>query len=447
MVTDLTTGNVTSQLLKFAIPLFASNALQAIYNIVDMVVVGQVMGGTGMSAVSVGGEVLHFLTFLVMGFSNAGQVIIARNVGAGNMDEVKRTIGNLFSFLLSAAVIMSIFCLLIRGSILGWLNTPAEAYDQTMDYTVICLIGLPFIYGYNIVSAVLRGMGDGKRPFYFVAAAAILNIILDILFVAGMNMEAFGAALATIIGQGVSFIASLVYLYRKRENFAFDFKLKSFAFVPDTLKRLVSLGVPMAFQFAAISFSRILLTSWINLSGVVMSAVGGVFNKIVNVQNTSAQAFNMAGSAMVGQNLGAKKYDRVPMIMKSVFACGCVISIVMSLIMIFGRDFLIGLFTSDIEVITAAEVITVPAVLAFFSSATRCCAMALINGSGHSRLNLVLAVTDGLVTRIGIAALFGFAFGMGALGFWLGDAIAGYMPFVVAMVFYFSGKWKDQTAL
>ena len=160
MIKDLTRGNVTAQLFAFAAPLFAANALQAVYNLVDMVIVGRVNGGAGMSAVSIGGDVLHLLTFLAMGFSSAGQVIIARMIGAGNPDAVRKLIGTMFSFLLGASAVISVICYLMRGTILDLLNTPAESYEFTMDYMVPCIAGLIFIYGYNIVSAILRGMGD-----------------------------------------------------------------------------------------------------------------------------------------------------------------------------------------------------------------------------------------------------------------------------------------------
>ena len=268
MIRDLTSGSVAKQLLLFAFPLFVSNALQAVYNVVDMIIVGQFIGGTGMSAVSIGGDLLHLLTFVSMGFSSAGQVIIARSVGSGDREEVRETIGTLFSFLLGASVIISVICFILRRPILNALNTPAESYAYAMDYMVTCIVGLVFIYGYNIVSAILRGMGDSKRPFVFVAVAAVLNIILDYLFVVIFHMEVFGAALATVIGQGVSFVASLVYLYVRRESFGFDFKLRSFAIHKRTLKPLVMLGIPMAIQSAAVTFSKILLIAWINLEGV-----------------------------------------------------------------------------------------------------------------------------------------------------------------------------------
>ena len=444
MVNDLTKGNVTKLLIKFAMPLFLSNALQAIYNIVDMIVVGQYIGGAGMSAVSIGGDILHLLTFVAMGFSSEGQVIIAQDVGAGNFDKVKKTIGTMFTFLLIASVSISVICYIIRDPILSWVNTPLEAYKYTMDYTVTCIVGLVFIYGYNIVSAILRGMGDSKRPFIFIVIAAILNIILDIYFVAFCGMEVMGAALATVIGQAVSFIVSIIYLYRSRENFCFDFKLRSFKMDKHALSRLVQLGVPMAIQAAAVSFSKIVLMAWINMFGVVYSALAGIFNKVNVMSAIISNSFTTAGSAMVGQNLGAKKYERIPEILKTVtvFSFG-VIGALCFVMLVFPNQ-VYGAFTNDASVLAVAGILTAPIVLNFIGSATRSISFSIINGSGNTKLNFAVAIIDGIISRIGISALLGFTFGMECLGFWYGDSIAGFVPIIIGMSFYLSGKWKQR---
>ena len=444
MVTDMTTGNVTKLLLSFAFPLFVSNALQAIYNIVDMIVVGQYIGGAGMSAVSIGGDILHLLTFVAMGFSSAGQVLIARDVGSGRMEQVQKTIGTMFTFLLSVSLVISFGCYFIRENILQWLNTPAESYAYTLDYTVTCIVGLFFIYGYNIVSAILRGMGDSRRPFMFIAIAATLNIVLDIVFVTGCGMEVFGAALATVIGQAVSFIVSLIYLYRRKESFGFDFKLKSFRIDSSALRPLVALGVPMAIQSAAVNLSKIVLMAWINMFGVTYSALAGIYNKVNMVINIVSNSFTTAGSTMVGQNLGAKEYERVPRILRTVGTCTIMISTVFAvgIGMFQGSDY--ALFTSDVSVLEAAHILLIPIILNFYGSATRSVAFSLINGSGNTKLNYAVAVLDGIISRIGIAALLGFVMKMECQGFWYGDALAGFIPIVIGMCYFISGRWKKR---
>ncbi len=444
MVKDMTEGKVVPLLLRFAFPLFVSNALQAVYNVVDMVVVGNYIGKAGMSAVSIGGDLLHLLTFVAMGFCSAGQVIIARAVGEKRPEDIRKTIGTMFTFLLSVSAAIAVICYLLRASLLSWLNTPAAARAYAMDYLVTCVCGLVFIYGYNIVSAILRGMGDSKRPFLFIAVAAILNMILDVLFVKYCHMEVFGAALATVIGQGVSFLASLVYLYRRRVSFGFDFQPASFRIDGPTFRRLLALGIPMAIQSAAINLSKILLMSWINLFDVTYSALAGIFNKLNTMCGVISQSFTTAGSTMVGQNLGARKYKRVNETLLTILLIGMGFAALFTAVMVLWPEGVYGMFTPDADVLSVAAVLTVPVILNFFGAGTRSVAFSLINGSGRAKLNLAVAIIDGMISRIGLAALFGFALHWDCFGFWMGDALAGFMPLLIGGVFYLSGRWRSR---
>lgn len=443
MAKDLTEGSVLKLLLLFAAPLFVSNALQAIYNIVDMIVVGQVIGGNGMSAVATGGNVLSILNFIVMGFAGAGQIIIARSVGQKDSEAVRKTIGTMFTLLLSAAVIMSVICFFCREWLLKLVNTPKEAYDYTMDYTLVCMVGLVFIYGYNIVSAIMRGMGDSKRPFMFVAIASVINIILDILFVAVFHWEVRGAALATVIGQAVSFLYALWYFYKHREEFGFDFKPRSFIPSMNTVEKLCALGIPMAIQSAAITISMTVVAAWVNSFGVVYSACAGVLNKLNLLVGILSQSLTTAAGSMVGQNLGAKKYKRIPQILLSATACTLAIVSIYVVVLISFPEMMVGLFTSDKVILASAAIIILPSVINSAGAVTRSFAFAIINGSGNSKLNLLVAIIDGMIARISLAYILGWKIGMGPQGFWLGDALAGFMPFLIGFTYYLSGKWKD----
>ena len=443
MIRDMTEGPVVSQLFRFALPLFFSNALQAVYNLVDMVIVGNYIGAAGMSAVSIGGDILHLLTFVAMGFSSAGQVIIARAVGAKQYDTIRKTIGTMFTFLLTASLVIAAVCFLLRCTVLDWLNTPRAARDFAMDYMVTCICGLVFIYGYNIVSAILRGMGDSRRPFIFIAIAAVLNTVLDILFVKYAGLEVFGAALATVIGQGVSFLLAIIYLYRRKESFGFDFKRRSFRIDGAAFRQLLALGIPMAIQSAAISFSKIILTAWINLFDVTYSALAGIFNKVNIVSGVISMSFTTAGSTMAGQNLAAGKHKRVNQILATVLAVGMALAFAFTVVMLLWPDAVYRAFTPDEDVLAAAGVLTVPIILNFYGSATRSGAFSLINGSGRPKLNLAIALIDGVIARIGLAALLGFALHLDCFGFWMGDSLAGFMPLVIGGVFYLSGRWKE----
>jgi putative MATE family efflux protein len=444
LVRDLTEGSVTRLLLVFSFPLLCSNLLQTVYNMVDMIVIGQFVGSTGLSAVSIGGDVLHGLTFLVMGFSNAGQVILSQYIGAGNRERVKRTIGTMFTVILICAVALTVIFYCCLDPILRALNTPDEAFAYARQYSLTCIMGLIFIYGYNLVSAILRGMGDSRHPFEFIAVATVTNLILDLVFVAGFGMGPFGAALATVIGQSVSFIWALIYLYRHREAFGFDFKLASFKPDREVLPQLLKLGFPMCLQSAAIQISMMFVNSYINAYGVVASAVTGVGNKLAAITSVVTNALSTAGSSMVGQNIGAEKYDRVPRIIGVSLVIDLAFALVLSAVTVFFPRQIFGVFNSDPEVLDMAMTYIPVAVLLYIGFALRSPFFALINGCGNAKLNLTVGLLDGVICRIGLALLMGLGFGMGIMGFWLGNAFAGYVPFLVGGVYFLTGRWKKR---
>lgn len=442
LIRDLTQGSVTRLLLIFAFPLLCSNLLQTVYNMVDMIVIGQFVGREGLSAVSIGGDMLHFLTFLVMGFSNAGQVILSQYIGAGNRDRIRGTIGTMFTVTFISAVGLTIVCYLGLDAFLHAMNTPAECFDYARQYGLTCVLGLVFIYGYNLVSAILRGMGDSKHPFIFIAVATVVNLVLDLVFVAGLGMGPFGAALATVIGQGVSFLWAIFYLYRHKESFGFDFTPASFKPDPEVLPKLIRLGLPMILQYAAINFSMLFVNSYINSYGVVASAVTGVGNKLGSITAVVTIALSTAGSSMVGQNLGAEKYHRVPKIIGVSMVIDLAFAALLSFLTICFPRTIFGLFNSDPQVLDMSMTYIPVAVLLYVGFAMRAPFFALINGSGNAKLNLIVGLLDGVICRVGLAMLMGLAMGMGIMGFWLGNAFAGYMPFLIGGVYFLTGKWK-----
>lgn len=448
-VKDFTQGNITSQLIVFAWPLFLSNLLQVVYNMVDMVVVGHTLGKVGISAVAVGGDVSAFLTFIAMGFSNAGQVLIARYIGAGQKEKLGRFVGTMSGFLLTCSLVISAAALIFRNGILQLMNTPAESFTGAHSYSVICAIGLIFIYGYNIVSAVLRGMGDSKHPFVFISIAAILNLLLDLVFVVGLHMGAGGAALATVISQAVSFISCAIFLLRNRERFSLKLSGRDFIrWDREMLGDLVKLGTPMAIKTASIQISKLFVNSWINSYGIAVSAFAGIANKISSIANLISAAMNTAGSTMVGQNIAAGKFDRVKKILLTLAAITLTVAAVISVCFCLFPRQIFGLFTDagDTDVLAIADRYLPIAVLLFFGSAMRAIMNALINGSGNYKINFVTAILDGVVMRIGLALLFGLALDMKHYGFWLGDALAGFTPFWIGLVFYLTGRWKRGAA-
>lgn len=442
IICDFTTGSVSRLLLWFSLPLMCSNLLQTLYGMVDMVVIGQFVGKVGLSAVSIGGDVLNLMTFLVMGLAGAGQVILAQYIGADRRDRLQSVIGTMFTVILAGAVVLSVLCLLATDQILAAVQTPAEAWDYAREYIRTCATGLVFIYGYNLVSAILRGMGDSRHPLLFIAVATVINLVLDLAFVAGLDMGPMGAALATVIGQGVSFLWALSFLYRRREQFGFDFRWRSFRVDREVLSRLLKLGIPMSLQFGAIMFSMLFVNAFLNSYGVVASAVTGVGNKLGSVASVVTGALSQGGCSLVGQNIGARCYDRVRRVVGISMLIGLAFALLLSLVTVLFPRGVFGLFNRETEVLDMAMTYLPCAVMGFLGFAVRAPFNALVNGVGNAKLNLALGLLDGIVCRVGLALLLGITAGWGIQGFWYGNALAGYVPFVLGGGYYLTGRWK-----
>jgi len=268
-----------------------------------------------------------------------------------------------------------------------------------------------------------------------------------LLFVAVFDWAAFGAALATVIGQAVSFIASIVFLYRRRESFGFDFKIESFKTDKFVLKKLLSLGVPMALQGFAINFSMLFVNSYINAYGIVAAAVTGIGTKLTFVTSVVSMSLSACGGAMIGQCLGAGRKERVPRVVGfSLLVNSGFASLLAATTILFPRQ-VFGLFNTDPEVLDMAMFFIPCAVLGYYGFGLRSPFMGMLNGVGHARLNLAVGLLDGVVCRIGLALFLGITVGMGIQGFWYGHVFAGYVPFIIGVTYFISGKWKTRKLL
>lgn len=444
---DFTQGNIVWQLLWFTLPFMASNALQVLYSTIDMIVVGKYVGTAGLSAVSQSSLILNFATMVCLGFSNAGQVLISQAIGAGKRKEMNEIIGTLFSLIVLLGLALSAIILIGRVWIMDVMNIPEESYDMVTDYLVICGAGLIFTAGYNMVSAVLRGMGDSKRPFMFIGIASAVNLVLDLLFIGGLGLGVAGAAWATIIGQAVSFIFSLYFLYKNREGFGFDFNVRSFRIQKKYTKMIVSLGTPMAIQAGCINLSMMFVNSMVNDVGVVASATFGVGVRIDDIINKISQGIQYAAMPMISQNIGAKKQARAKQVVYYAWLFAAILTVVfMAVYLIFGKQ-LFMLFSDDVHVHNMSGTFISAILWMFPAMALMRGANAFIQGIGNAKLSMVLSLLDGVVLRIGLSWLCGIVFDWGFYGFVLGYALAPYGCGVPGMIYFLSGKWQKRKVL
>ena len=444
---DFTKGNIAKQLLMFMLPFTASNAMQVLYSTIDMIIVGEYVGTPGLSAVSQSSQILNFVTMVCFGFSNAGQVLVSQALGAGKRKEMSRIIGTLFSVIMILAVAMSVVALAARVWIMDIMNIPEESYDYAMDYLIICGAGLFFTAGYNMVSAVLRGMGDSKRPFLFICIASAVNLVLDILFTGILRWEVAGAAWATIIGQAVSFLFSIYYLYRRRESFGFDFKKESFQISPQYTKMILSLGTPMAVQSGCINISMLFVNSMINVVGVVASATFGVGIRIDDIVNKISQGIQFAALPMISQNIAAGQKKRAVKVVHWTWIYSAVMTVLsIAGYIVFGKQ-LFMIFSDDPAVHEMSGTFIVAILWLFPALAVMRGSGAFIQGIGNAKLSMVLALLDGVVLRIGLSWLFGIALNWGFFGFVLGYALAPYGYAIPGMIYFLSGIWKKRRVL
>ena len=418
---DLTEGSIIRNLIRFSWPFLLSTFLQALYNIVDMLIAGWYVGPVGISAINTGGFVTHIVTNLIIGFTVGGTILVAQYLGAKQHKELTATIGSMFSIYAISAVFITGIMLLFCEPILHLLQTPAEAFADAQAYLTICISGTVFIFGYNAVCAMLRGMGDSVRPMVFVAIATGINIALDLLFVGGMGMRAAGAALATVIAQAASFVISVVYLMRNK--FVFDFRLKSFRLHADKVRLLLKIGLPSSAQSAFVMLSFAILVGLANSFGVATSAAVGIASKVNGLAILPGLAMGSSISSMAGQNLGACLYDRAKHTMYVGMRISLGLSVlIFALVQLFPQAIFAG-FTQDPDVLAVGvsyiRIVSFDYILASIVFSLNALATAsgqtwftLVNSIFNSLLRAPLALllvpvigTDGIAVSVPVATL------------------------------------------
>ncbi len=442
--TDLTNGNILRVLLVYVFPLLLANIIQQLYNAVDVMIIGRYMGNIGTVGVSTGGEAAALITFVGSSFGSATQIYVSQLTGAKDDHAISEAIITSIIFSLGLALLFAIACILTCDVILDWLNCPEGAFSQAKSYMIIVSLGLPFIFGYDVICGILRGAGEVKRPLLFIIIAAVSNFFMDVLLVAVFHLESAGTAIATIIAQFASFAAAFYFLYRKRKAFHISFAFQDLAVYPVHLKVLLQLGIPMSAQAIFIHFTQMVCTSSINayddLTSSAVNVIGSKIQKFITVFNTS---ITNGSGAIIGQNIGAKKIDRVPKIVYTTLGCASVMSVLACIIAIFLPRQAFSLFTDESDVIEMGVVYMRICLIIFILGPFQGSYHAVITGVGNARLNLISGVLDGIVLRLGIS--YGLAHGLniGVTGFFYGNALARLAPTIISIIYFYSGRWKN----
>ena len=445
---NLLSGSVPKKLAAFAFPLLLANILQSFYNVVDMLVVGQIVGDTGLAAINNASKLCYIINSICIGMTMGGAVLIAQYKGANDKKGQAETFQTLAILSFVSALLVTVIGLTFYQSLFRVLNVPADAYQDACDYMKIICWGTIFVFGYNAVCSVLKGLGDSKSPLYFVGIATIINIVLDILLVGPFGMGTAGAAYATITAQGISFVISIFYLRKHKVFFSADVH-KKFTLQMDKLVSILKIGLPTAIQMVVVNTAYLLVTGMLNQFGTSVSAASGVGLQINTFAGMPCWAIGQAVTAMVGQCMGAGEIKRARKVVK----IGLLLNISVTLVVVIGvqvfAEQLILLFGS-----TSAEVIND----GVYYLRVCCGVNSLIYaamytldsfaiGVGAANIAMLNALLDAVIVRLPVSWLLAFTLNMGFPGIYYGQALSPILPAIVGFLYFQNKGWERKTLI
>ena len=330
----MTEGVIWKEILLFSIPLLLGNLFQQLYNAVDSVVVGNYIGAQALAAVGSSAPVINLLVSFFMGLAVGAGVIISRYFGARKKEELHIAVHTSLALTFAAGLVMTLIGVLISPYVLQWVGTPSDVMESSVLYLRIYFLGILSVMVYNMGSGILRAVGDSRNPLYFLIVSSVTNIILDMLFVIVFHMGIAGVGWATLIAQTISAVLTMLLLMRTKEEY--QVKLKHIRFHKHMLYEIVRLGLPSGLQNAIVSFSNVIVQSNINAFGSLAMAGCGSYTKIDGFAILPVMSYSMALTTFTGQNMGAKKYDRVKQgaktgILMSVLTIVCISALLLML--------------------------------------------------------------------------------------------------------------------
>ncbi len=435
---DLTQGNVFRKLWSFTLPFIGANLLQTLYGMVDLYIVGRYAETADVSAVSVAGTVIATFMMLLIGLSVGATVVVGQRFGAGDKDSLSSVSATAFTlaWIFGAALMIVVGALTVP--LLRWINTPAEAMQGAIRYMLICSVGYIFLAVYNMLSGILRGIGDSRSPLLFVGISTAFNIVGDIVLVGVMGFGASGAAAATVLAQFLCMLYGVIHV--KRRGFPFDFRLRSYRIHKDDVRPLLNVGVPVALQEVLVMFSFIVLEGIINRFGLNASAAAGILDKIFLFATIPTNAFNASISAMVAQNIGANEKKRAMRCLWYGSLLSELFAVVFFLLGLFIPGKIIGVFTPDDGVIAEGVRYYAGYKYEYLLCSLAFCVNGFINGTGNTKLTLINNIISTYAVRIPLCLLAGSVVGAGLFGIGYALPVASLVQVITGYAFFL--RWR-----
>ena len=444
-VNNLTEGKLGRQFYKFIVPLVITNLFQAIYNIADMMVVGQFVGKSGMSAVTTGGQITNVVLFFGVGLCGGAAVYIGQLYSLKREEDINRVIGSCFTFFLALAVIISLGVVIFVRPILSVFHTPQSAMEQAVVYLIICKIGTVFIYMYNVVIKILRAFGNSLPAMIIGASSCCINIGLDFLLTGAFHMDVQGAALATVISQCLSFLAIIVYF--KRKITIFRFTREVFKIDWQKIKVVLKIGFPQAVQFTCTQFCLLLVTGLVNTFDVAASAAAGATAKVCTFAALPGQAVCGGISSYTAQNLPKQQFGRIWRSTGYGALLALSIATIFFFLTLFLPETILRIFTSDPEVLAVGS-----RYLILVSGGTLIenfiyLACGIVIGSGNTQISLLGSLMANVLFRVGGAFFLYYGTSLGFEGMGLVSLLSPIAALLVNGIFLITGKWKRSRVL
>jgi len=395
---DMCSGPLFSKILIFAFPIIAMNILQLLFNAADMVVVGRFSGSEALAAVGATGALINLMVNTFMGLSVGTAVIVAQDYGAGQVSGLSDSVHTSIAISMVSGLVVMLMGLVFCKPLLILMGTPEDILDLSVLYMKIYFIGVPAIMVYNFGAAILRAVGDSRRPMYYLVVSGIVNVILNLFFVIVLNMSVDGVAWATVISQFVSMMLIIICLYRS--NRGIRFMPRRMRIERHKLKDIVRIGLPAGLQSLLFSISNVLIQSAVNSFGSTMVAASSAASNVEGFVGTTMNAYYNSAITFTGQNMGAKKFDRIDTIAKVctvlIFATwilmGCII-------LLFGRS-LLGMYTTDSNVIELGMLRMKVLMVIYFTCGVMNVFPGLTRGMGYSIMPMVCTLIGACLMRI-----------------------------------------------
>lgn len=391
-------GNIAKQLIMFAIPLLIGNLFQQLYNTVDSVVVGNYIGDSALAAVNSSGPIIDMLVSFFMGLSLGSSVLISNYFGGQDSIKVKKGVHTALALAIVSGILATVIGVVFTPAILKWVNVDGSVINQSIIYLRIYFLGSIGLIVYNMISGILRGVGDSKHPLYFLIVSSIVNIVLDIIFVVVFKLGIAGVAIATSLAQIISAILSINTLIKTQEMYHLD--LRSIRFHNDILTDTIRIGMPSAMQNAVVSFSNIIMQSNINVFGAYAMAGNGSYTKIDGFAILPVISLSMALTTFVGQNKGAKEYDRIKQGAKIGTLISCGIILTLSVIIFFSAPSLLQVFSSNPKVIEYGKIMMLCVTPGYLFLTLSQCICGVLRGVGKTNIPMFVLIGCWCVFRV-----------------------------------------------